>query len=311
MKIIVLGSAAGGGFPQWNCNNPLCQLARDPSRPEILPRTQSSIAVSANGEDYLLCNASPDLRQQINQTPALQPKKTALRDSPIRAVALSNGDVDHTAGLLNLRESQEFTLYATTRLHKILDDNPIFGVLNPAYVKHQAFELDKEIELMGQPGKSLGLSIMAFAVPGKVALYLEGQSADENFGTIAEDTIGLQITELSSKKTFFYIPGCARLDIKLQQRLHDAELVMFDGTLFHNDEMIDLGIGNKTGARMGHTNISGAEGSIEMFSQLGIKRKVYIHINNTNPILDPNSEQRKSVESAGWEVSHDGMEISL
>jgi len=310
MQIIVLGSAAGGGFPQWNCNNPLCQQARDPSRPEIIPRTQSSIAVSANGRDFLLCNASPDLRQQINQTPALFPK-ASLRDSPIRAVALTNGDVDHTAGLLTLRESQAFNLYATQRLHKILNDNPIFGVLNPSYVVHHSFTLESEVGLTDQSGGSIGLSVTAFSVPGKIALYLEDSAADQNFGTIAEDTIGLKITELSSKKSFFYIPGCAHLDRSLQQRLQNAELVLFDGTLFHNNEMIDLGIGYKTGARMGHTNISGKDGSINVFSPLNVKRKIYIHINNTNPILDPNSEQRSIVETAGWEVSHDGMEIIL
>ena len=310
MKIIILGSAAGGGFPQWNCNNPLCQQARDPNKPEILSRTQSSIAVSANGKDFLLCNASPDLRQQINQTPSLFPQN-ALRDSPIRAVALTNGDVDHTAGLLTLRESQAFKLYATTRLLKILDDNPIFGVLNPHYVSHHRFKLESEIELTDQAVNSIGLSITAFTVPGKVALYLENESADKNFGTISEDTIGLKITDLSSKKSFFYIPGCARLDSALQHRLQHAELVLFDGTLFHNNEMIDLGIGDKTGARMGHINISGEKGSIEGFRKLDVKRKIYIHINNTNPILDPNSEQRKTVEKSGWEVSHDGMEIIL
>ena len=310
MKIIILGSAAGGGFPQWNCNNPLCQSARDPHKADILPRTQSSIAVSANGTDFLLCNASPDLRQQINQTTALHPKD-ALRDSPIRSVAISNGDVDHTAGLLNLRESQPFTLYATSRLQSIFDNNPIFGVLNPTFVSRKSFTLNEEIECDGHNNESLGLSITAFAVPGKVALYLEDEASNKNLGTITEDTIGLKITEISTNKTFFYIPGCARVDEQLQQRLRSAELVLFDGTLFHNDEMIDMGIGNKTGARMGHTNISGTDGSLAAFSQLGVKRKVYIHINNTNPILDPHSEQRKIVEAANWEVSHDGMEIEL
>ncbi len=309
MRVLVLGSAAGGGFPQWNCNCRVCQAARA-GVGGALARTQSSIAVSAAGERWVLLNASPDLRQQINDNPPLHPK-LAARHSPIVAVVLTNADVDHVAGLLTLRESQPLVLYASRRVQGALDANPIFGVLNPRFVRREALPLGQTLALEGPDGADLDLAVEAFAVPGKIALYLEDPDATENFGTEEGDTLGLCVTEPATGKRLFYIPGCAALDGALIERLAGAPLILFDGTLFENQEMVAGGLGHKTGQRMGHLNISGKDGSLAAFAELGVARRIYIHINNSNPVLLEDSPERAAVETAGWEVAYDGQEIVL
>ena len=309
MRIVVLGSAAGGGFPQWNCNTEYCQLARNDSNLSV-SRSQSSLAVSSDDRKFVLLNCSPDLRYQVNQNKALHPKN-GLRGSPIDAVILTNGDIDHIAGLLTMRESESFRIYASDRVQSILTSNSIFNVLNPDYVKRDTFELSQAFEIKDAQGESLGLEVEAFVVPGKVALFLEDRSQGDDFGTREGDTVGLHIRDLQSDASFYYIPGCARVTDSLKQRLDGAELLFFDGTLFKNDEMIQMGVGWKTGERMGHINMGGDDGSLKAFSDVAIDRKIYIHINNTNPVLLENSPQRKIVEEAGWMVSRDGLEILL
>ncbi len=309
MQIKILGSGAGGGFPQWNCNCANCRAVRD-GRPGFKARTQSSLAVSANGANWTLLNASPDLRAQIAATPQLSPGAIdEARASPIKAVALTNGDVDHVAGLLNLREGQPFSLYAAGRVLEALGSNPIFTILQTQLVPRIELQADATAPLIGA-GVDLGLSIRAFPVPGKIALYLERANAP-NFGTLAGDTLGLEIIETASGKSFFYIPGCARVDEALAARLKGAALVFFDGTLFHDSEMLDQGLLGKTGSRMGHINMSGDDGSMAAFAPLNVKRKIYVHINNSNPALDENSNERAVLHEAGWEVGEDGMEITL
>ena len=309
MRILVLGSAAGGGFPQWNCNCPVCQSARAGSG-RALPRTQSSLAASADGERWVLLNASPDLRQQFTDNPQLHPKK-ATRHSPIAAVVLTNADVDHVAGLLTLRERQPFTLYASQRVHDALGANPIFGVLNPEVVRREALPLGGALALTGPDGADLGLTVEPFAVPGKVALYLEDPSKGDNFGTEEGDTIGLCVRQPETGAHFFYVPGCAGLDAPLRERLKGAPLVLFDGTLFENQEMVTAGLSAKTGARMGHINMSGPDGSMAVLEEMGVERRVYIHINNSNPVLLEDSPERAEVVAAGWELAYDGQEIVL
>jgi pyrroloquinoline quinone biosynthesis protein B len=310
MIIKVLGSAAGGGFPQWNCNCHNCVAVRS-GAPGFKVRTQSSLAVSRDGADWVLLNASPDLRQQLQRTPALHAdKKHGLRHSPIKAVVLTNGDVDHIIGLINLREAQAFSVYGTRRVLDILKSNTVFQVLAEPLVPRIVLPLDQPVALKGA-GTELGLAVEAFAVPGKVALYLEDASAGKNLGTQEGDTIGLKVTDPAAKTSFFYIPGCATIDERLAKRLKGASVVFFDGTLFTDDEMIEQGLLNKTGARMGHISMWGPAGSISAFSQLGVGRLIYVHINNSNPALDENSAARKSIEGAGWEVGYDGLEVRL
>lgn len=309
MHVLVLGSAAGGGFPQWNCNGPLSRRARS-GDPQAKMRTQSSIAVSADGQRWALFNASPDLRQQFNENPQMHPRD-GLRDTPVACVVLTNADVDHVAGLLTMRERQAFVLYASDRVATAIDANPIFQVLNPDFVQRQGLALSHAHTLVGPDGAPIGLTVEPFAVPGKVALYLENAEAGDNFGTAEGDTIGLHVQQPETGDHFFYIPGCAEVDAPLAARLKGAPLVLFDGTLYTDDEMVVAGLGPKTGQRMGHISISGEEGSIAAFEPLAVARKVFIHINNTNPILIEDSPERAAVEEAGWEVAVDGMEIVL
>ena len=310
MIIKILGASAGGGFPQWNCSCHNCASVRH-GKPGFTPRTQSSLAISDNGKDWVLLNASPDLRQQINDNPELGATMDGgRRNTPIKAAILTNGDVDHVIGLINLREGQPLQLYCSSRVLATINSNSVFNVLNPEKVSRNELQLDSETEIDG-PNGSTGLKIEAFDVPGKVALYLEKADAGPGFGTEKGDTIGLKVTSTSSGKSFYYVPGCATVDEPLAERLKGSALVFFDGTLFTDDEMLEQGLMPKTGGRMGHMNMSGPEGSVAAFEKLGVNRKVYVHINNSNPVLDENSEARKFVEAAGWEVGFDGMEIKL
>ena len=311
MQVRVLGSAAGGGFPQWNCNHPNSRKARA-GEAAARRRTQSSIAVSMDGERWLLCNASPDLRQQINDNPVLQPSAAGpLRASPIRAVLLTNADVDHITGLLTLRESQAFNLYATGKVQAVLAANTVFNVLNPQFVQRLPIELDKPFSPLDADGAPLGIEVTAFAVPGKVALWLEDAAKGVDIGAVGEDTVALEIGDPGTGKKFFYIPACARMTVELATRIRGAALVFFDGTLWVDDEMIRDGVGVKTGQRMGHLSVSGDGGTMALLRDLDIARKVFIHINTTNPILLEDSPERAAVCAAGWEVAYDGMHLQL
>ena len=309
MRIKVLGAAAGGGYPQWNCNHPNSRRARS-SDPAAQQRTQSSIAVSVDGDHWFLFNASPDLRQQINENDVLHPRE-GLRHSPIQGVVLTNADVDHIAGLLNLRESQPLRLYGTNKVLDVLQSNSVFNVLNPKFVERIPLSLDVPLQLQLPNGVATGLVVVPFAVPGKIALWLEEKNKDVALAAVGEDTIALEIRNANQEIQFFYIPGCAEMTDDLADRLRGAPLVFFDGTLWRDDEMIRDDVGIKTGKRMGHMSMSGDDGSIAAFDNLRVKRKVFIHINTTNPVLLEDSDQRKFATKAGWEVSYDGMGINL
>ncbi|XDA99052.1 pyrroloquinoline quinone biosynthesis protein PqqB [Sulfitobacter sp. LCG007] len=290
----ILGAAAGGGLPQWNCGCRNCMRAR---AGEIPAQSQSSLALSANGVDWAIMNASPDIRQQLAASEVLAP--TGLRELPIRAVLVTNGDIDHVAGLLTLREMQPFTLFATESIHAVIDANPIFDALNRSVVTRTPIALDTPFELVR------GIVATLFSVPGKVPLYMEGETVETDL--MGEQTVGVAFE--SGGRRGFYIPGCAHLGDDLRQRLEGADMVLFDGTLWEDDEMIRAGLGQKTGRRMGHMSMSGPDGSIAAFEGMTIGRKVFVHMNNTNPVLDPGSAQRAEVEAAGWTVGQDGMEL--
>jgi pyrroloquinoline quinone biosynthesis protein B len=305
MRALVLGAAAGGGFPQWNSNAPGCRRARA-GDPMALPRTQASVAITADGAHWFLLNASPDLRQQIGQTPVLWPHE-GLRSSPIAGVVLTGGDVDAIAGLLTLRERQRLSVYATGPVLEVLDGNSVFEVLARDLVARRRLELDRPVALALPDGRESGLTCTAFAVPGKVPLYLEADDAP----AIAADerTVGLRLE--AAGKTLFYVPGCAAMTADLAERLRGAALVFFDGTLWDDDEMVRAGLGPKTGRRMGHMSVSGPQGTMAAFEPLGVARKILIHINNSNPVLLADSPEHAAVRRQGWTVAHDGMEVAL
>jgi len=260
--------------------------------------TQSSLAVSVDERHWAVLNASPDISAQLLRTPCLHPR--ALRDTPIAAVVLTNGDIDHLAGLLTLREKTAFALYATASGLDILSTNSVFNVLDAALVSRQSIALDTAFAPVPH------LTITPFAVPGKVALFLEDGEPDVE--AVGEQTIGLMLE--TAEKRVAYVPGCATLPDWLVERFGTVDLLLFDGTVWENDEMQRTGTGKKTGARMGHIALNGEGGTLARLADLPA-RKVLVHINNTNPILQPDSAERRAVLDAGWEIAHDGMEITL
>jgi pyrroloquinoline quinone biosynthesis protein B len=299
LSVVVLGVAAGGGVPQWNCN---CAICREARRDSGMQSGQASLAVSADGRNWFLVNASPDLRAQVIATPELHPDPAQLRHTPIAGVILTNGEVDAVAGLLSMREGSPFGLWAPPKVLDTLSANPIFGVLAPDRVPRHALELGHTLELPLPDGAPSGLEVEAFDVPGKVAWYLEGTAAEGG------DTVGL--TFRAQGRTVHVVTACARMTPELAERLRGADTVFFDGTLWTDDEMIRAGLGQKTGRRMGHLSMSGADGSMAALESLGIRRKVFVHVNNSNPVLRPGSPERQAVEAAGWIIPQAGNSFS-
>ncbi len=296
LRAIVLGSAAGGAYPQWNCRCPVCALAwsRDP---RVKPRTQCGLAVSADGEAWTLLNASPDLGAQIRATPALHPRGV-LRGSPIKAVVLTGGEIDQIAGLLSLRESTPVALHATAVTHAAVNSNMMLEALST--ITRHAVRPGEKITLPG------GMQAELFLAPGKVPLWLEG----EEVRTAEETAANVGIEIVAGGKRLVFLPGVAAITSELLSRLRRAHAILIDGTLFTDDEMIRSNTGQKTGRRMGHMPIDGEDGMLSALEGL-TARKIFIHINNTNPILVDGSPERRKVEAAGWEIAEDGMEIVL
>ena len=296
LSAIVLGSAAGGAYPQWNCRCPVCALAWA-SDPRVKPRTQCGLAVSADGEAWTLLNASPDLGAQIRATPALHPRG-GLRGSPIKAVVLTGGEIDQIAGLLSLRESTPVALHATAVTNAAVNSNMMLEALTS--ITRHAVRPGEKIALAG------GLQAELFLAPGKVPLWLEGEEVRTAEETAAN--VGIEIVARGQRLVF--LPGVAAISPELLSRLRRAHAILIDGTLFTDDEMIRSKTGQKTGRRMGHMPIDGEDGTLAALDGL-TARKIFIHINNTNPILIDGSPERRKVETAGWEVAEDGMEIVL
>jgi pyrroloquinoline quinone biosynthesis protein B len=308
LRVVILGAAAGGGVPQWNCGCAVCQAART-EHPE-LQSTQASIAVSADGDHWFLINASPDLRQQLIATPQLHPKAGKLRHSPISGVVLTNGEIDAVAGLLSMREGWPFTIYAHPKVLSILKANSIFNVLNEKNVQRQPIDVDKTFEPTLPDGSPSGIEILPFAVAGKSAWYLEGEAHPA--GDVgAGDTLGLRVGDKATGKYFYFLAACAGVTDDLKSRLAGAPLIFFDGTVWRDDELIAAGLGNKSGQDMGHIAMSGDNGAIQSLAGLDIGRKIFLHINNSNPALLRASTEREIVERAGWQIPADGTEIVL
>lgn len=312
MRLKVLGSAAGGGFPQWNCNYQLSRSVRNGEH-GFRARTQSSLGVSADGKSWILFNASPDIREQIAAAPELQPGKDGpTRASPIQAVILTNADVDHIAGLLSLRERHRFVVYATARVLRVLAENSIFNVLDRELVERRELLLNVPTPIADWQGKPTSIVVEAFPVPGKVALFLEeAGKAEEDFGTQEGDTVGVRIWQEDRESSALYIPGCAAVDANLKEKIAAAACLFFDGTVYTDNEMLKAGVGAKTGRRMGHLHIAGSDGSMALLADVAPERRIYVHINNTNPVLDENSPEAAAVRAEGWEIGYDGMEINL
>jgi pyrroloquinoline quinone biosynthesis protein B len=302
MHIIVLGSAAGGGFPQWNCNCRNCAGLRN-GTVRATARTQSSIAVSSNGTDWVLINASPDILAQIRATPALQPARQR-RDSGIAAVMLMDAQIDHVTGLLMLREGKTLPLYCTAPVWRELNGAlPLVPVLSH-YCGVRWHELPVEGSLQ-IPGID-GIRFTPLALSSKAPPYSDHRKHPQT-----GDNIGLLIEDVATGKSAFYAPGLGAIDPQVEAALRQADCVLVDGTFWHADEMIGLGFSSKTAADMGHLPQSGEGGMIAVLDGVKARRKVLIHINNTNPILDEDAEQRALLARHGIDVAFDGMEITL
>jgi len=304
MRIRVLGAAAGGGFPQWNCNCRNCDGVRKGSI-RAIPRTQSSICVSSDGTNWVLFNASPDLLAQIKSFPPLQPGR-GIRDTGIRAIVLVDGQIDHTTGLLMLREGKPLEIWCTDMVHEDLTTgNPLFKILG-----HYAGVNRHRLPI--EPGSS-------FTVEGIDHLRFESVSLKSKAPPYSPhrdnphdgDNVGLRIVDTRSGKSVFYAPGLGEIEPHLKPLMESADAVMVDGTFWTDDEMIRLGVSKKRAREIGHLPQSGPGGMIEVLGPLRARHKVLIHINNTNPILDEDSSERAQLRAAGIDVAFDGMEIEL
>ena len=310
MRIRVLGSAAGGGFPQWNCGCPNCRGLREGTL-NATARTQESVAVSADGVGWFLLNCSPEVRQQIEDFDGLHPR--AARHSPISAIVLTNGDLDHVLGLLSLRESHPLVVYATEAVREgFTEGNGLYRTLErfPEQVTWRALKVGREDALAGVDGKPSGLAIEPVAVPGKAPIHLENRPGGRT-ATEAEDNIGLRIRETATGRRLAYFPAAGGVTPAVRSALADAECVFFDGTFWSSDELPALRLGTKRAADMAHLPIGGRDGSLAALGGLGAAHRILIHLNNTNPVLPEDAPERKTAEAAGWTIAWDGMEVTL
>ncbi len=303
-RVHVLGAAAGGGFPQWNCNCRNCDGVRR-GTVRTRARTQSSICVSSDGVNWVLFNASPDLLAQIKAFPALQPGR-GIRDTGIRAIVLVDGQIDHTTGLLMLREGRPLEIWCTDMVHEDLTTgNPLFNILGH-YAGVNRHRLPIEAGSSFTIDGIDHLRFSSLALKSKAPPYSPHRD-DPHDG----DNVGIRITDARTGRNLFYAPGLGEIEPHLRPLLEQADAVLVDGTFWTDDEMIALGISKKRARDIGHLPQSGPGGMIEVLKPLRAQRKVLIHINNTNPILDENSPQRAQLAAAGIEVAFDGMEIEV
>ncbi len=300
MRARILGSGAGGGVPQWNCACGNCALARVGDA-RVAARTQDSIALGAGADRWLLVNASPDVRQQIEDFPGLWPR--SARHTPIACIALTNGDLDHVVGLLSLRESQPLRILATPRVRAgLVEHNAMLRTLarTPDQVVWVALDPGREIVL-----DDIGLGVTALPVRGKLPVHLAGVVAPS-----PEDNVALRVRDLASQRTMVVATAVGALDAVLPL-FEGADAILFDGTFWSEDELITLGLGSARARDMAHVPVGGSAGSLAGLAGLRVPRRIYTHVNNTNPMLRTDSPERAEVSRAGWEVAADGMEVAL
>ena len=305
MIIRVLGAAAGGGFPQWNCGCPNCRGVREAGG-RARARSQECVAVSADGDAWLLLNCSPEIRAQIESFPPLHPR--APRHSPIAAILLTNGDLDHCLGLLSLRESHPLVLYATEAVRRgFVEGNILYRTLErfPGQATWRALKVGREDDVADAAGRAIGLSVEPLAAPGKPPIHLEPAAPDP------EHNVGVWIREPATGRTVAYVSAAAGITADMRRALDGVDAVFFDGTFWSSDELPGQGLGTKRAEDMAHLPVGGPGGSLERLGDLRARRRIYIHVNNTNPMLRDDSPQRAAVTAAGWEVAEDGMEVRL
>jgi pyrroloquinoline quinone biosynthesis protein B len=309
VRIEILGSAAGGGFPQWNCNCRNCQSLRAGTF-RGKARTQTQIAVSDGGRSWLLLNASPDLRLQIEASPFLHPRD-GRRDSPIATVLLTSADIDQIAGLLSLRELQPLRVYCTPAIRRILqDDNSAFGMLKrvPKQVLWTEVSLDQPISLLSVDEDDLGIGVSVFSMGSRYPVYV---SPERVASLCPEEALLGVILQSSTGSRIAYMPAVSAIDDSLLRRLEDCDLLLFDGTFWSDDELIQVQGSGATAREMGHVPVSGAEGSLRKLAGLKRPRKIFVHVNNTNPMLDESGPQYAEARGAGWEIAEDGRSLSV
>lgn len=305
MFIRVLGSAAGGGFPQWNCGCSNCAGVREGSI-AAQPRTQESVAVSADSRSWFLLNASPEIRQQIEAFPALYPRVS--RETPIAGICLTNGDLDHCLGLLSLRESQPLTVYSTAAVWRgFTENNVLYRTLKrfDDQVTWRQLRLYEPQSLQLTSGQQSGLTLCALPIPGKLPIHLSDSSPDP------EDNIGLQVAESQSGRVLAYMPAVGALSPDVERAAVGADAVFFDGTFWSSDELIKQQLGDKRAEDMAHWPVGGVGGSLSWLCRVSAARRLLIHVNNSNPLLRDDSPERGVAETAGVSVAYDGQEFSL
>ncbi len=306
MRVRLLGTAAGGGVPQWNCNCAVCREARSGTG-RVRPRTQSSVVVSANGRHWFLLNASPDLRWQIENFPPLQPTAGKTRDSPIQAVLLTNADLDHTLGLLLLREGERLVVHAPVNVQRSLTDGLSLAPALDAFCGVQWVSPRENITpLLCRDQFESGLLYETLPLPGQPPRFMKGTTVPSPI-----NVVGYRITDAKTGGRLLFLPDVVSLDDRLVCRLAECEALLFDGTFWSEGELQACGVGDLPASGMGHMPISGPGGSLKVIAQLRVTHKIYTHVNNTNPILFEDSPERAAVNAAGCVVGMDGMEITI
>jgi pyrroloquinoline quinone biosynthesis protein B len=309
MRVKILGSAAGGGFPQWNCSCPNCRQLRAGTF-HGKPRNQAQLGLSADGHSWFLLGASPDLRSQIEGTPELYPRE-GVRQSPIAGIVLGNADVDHVLGLLLLRELQPLRVHATESVRRILtEDNSMFAMLQriPNQVTWTTFAPGMTFSLLNAAGQDSRLRCRALSLGTHYPAYVSPQrQGDLNS---QEASLGL-IVESPSGKRLAYMPAVPQIDDPLLAEFDSADVLLFDGTFWSDDELIRIQGSGQTARQMGHVPVSSADGSLSRLAGLRRPRKIYVHINNTNPMLNEAGPEYAQVREAGWEIAEDGWQFDL